>query len=208
MMVRAAVRSRTAQPSTRADSAVELLDRTGIIAASLPQRRRTELGSDTASDAVRPTQESRDMDHRPQSVVIRRRATVWIGAAAAGVSLLAIGWLAGGTYATQSADNASPVGVRKNIADRPVVVPPMLPPVLPPATAAPEEVLKVPVQPPPVTQQPPVTSTTRRPSAKPSAEPRLDRPTASPRTFKPQLFDLTKQVAGFVMPFVGAMSGR
>ncbi|MEQ0561540.1 hypothetical protein ABJI51_25940 [Amycolatopsis sp. NEAU-NG30] len=93
-MLRTAQRSATRSSSDR--TAVELLDRTGIVAASLPRRRRTD---DTAPPAepiyTRPP--VCDQDLRPKSVVIRRRARTWLGGGAA-VLLVAAGWLGGGLF--------------------------------------------------------------------------------------------------------------
>jgi hypothetical protein len=205
MMVRTAVRSTTAQPLPRAETAVELLDRTGIIAASLPQRRRTECESEAGP---MPAHESRAMDHRPRSVVIRRRAKAWIGAAA-GVGLLVVGWLAGGTFGPQSSDTASPVDVRQGIADRPVTVAPVVPPTAP-TTAT--QVLKVPDPRPVVTHRSPATAKAKprraAVAAQPSVEPRVDLQTASSWTRKSQQFAFSEQMKGLVLPLVSAMSGR
>jgi hypothetical protein len=90
-MLRTAQRSAT-RPS--GDTAVELLDRTGIIAASLPQRRRTD--DDVPElEPIYTRPPVCDQDLRPKSVVIRRRARTWLGSGAA-VLLVAVGWLGGG----------------------------------------------------------------------------------------------------------------
>jgi hypothetical protein len=211
MMVRTAVRSTTARPSPRVGTAVELLDRTGIIAASLPQRRRTEFETDVEPSAAPKVAESgaaepqpKDMDLRPRSVVIHRRAKAWVGAAAA-VTLLAIGWLAGGTLANQdTSETALPVDVRQNVTEQPVVPPPVAPAVTP-AT----EVIEVPAAKVPVTTaQPPhktvPTTKPQRPAVRSSPEPRVDLPEETPEPTE----DIGKQVGDFVKPFFDMMSGR
>ncbi|MGW3967185.1 hypothetical protein ACWED2_45730 [Amycolatopsis sp. NPDC005003] len=94
-MLRTAPRSATRSSSDR--TAVELLDRTGIVAASLPRRRRTddEVARVAAPIYTRPP--VCDQDLRPKSVVIRRRARTWLGGGAA-VLLVAAGWLGGGLF--------------------------------------------------------------------------------------------------------------
>ncbi|HEV7979398.1 hypothetical protein [Amycolatopsis sp.] len=211
MMVRTAVRSTTARPSPRVGTAVELLDRTGIIAASLPQRRRTEFETDVEPPAAAMVAEPgvaepqpKDMDLRPRSVVIHRRAKAWVGAAA-GVTLLAIGWLAGGTLANQdSSETALPVDVRQNVAEQPAVPPPAAPPVTP-AT----EVIEVPAKVPAAaqSQHKAVPSTkAQRPVVRSSPEPRVDLPEQTPKTQPTK--DIGKQVGDFVKPFFEMMSGR
>jgi hypothetical protein len=209
-MVRTAVRGTTARPSPRVGTAVELLDRTGIIAASLPQRRRTEFETDVEPPvaAVVAEPQPKDMDLRPRSVVIHRRAKAWVSAAA-GVTLLAIGWLAGGTLANQdSSETALPVDVRQNVAEQPAVVPPVAPAVTP-AT----EVIEVPVKAPVTTQQqqPPQHKTVpstkpQRPAVRSTPEPRVDLPEQPSKTEPSE--DLGKQVGEFVKPFFDMMSGR
>lgn len=211
-MVRTAVRSTTARPSPRVGTAVELLDRTGIIAASLPQRRRTEFETDVEPPAATMVAEPgaaepqpKEMDLRPRSVVIHRRAKAWIGAAAA-VTLLGIGWLAGGTLANQdTSETALPVDVRQNVTEQPVVPPPVAPPVTP-AT----EVIEVPVVvKAPVTTAQPLhktvpTTKPQRPAVRSSPEPRADLPEESPEPTE----DIGKQVGDLVKPFFEMMSGR
>jgi hypothetical protein len=212
VMVRTALRGTTARPSLRVAATVELLDRTGIIAASLPQRRRTELKSDGAlaatPDLSAHEPQPPDKDLRPRSVVIHRRATTWIGAVGA-VALLAIGWFAGGTFAGEKADNAAHVEVQQNVVEKPAVVPPVPPPVVS-ATGT----VQVPAEHSDVTHSPPATSKAQRPAVTAAAEPRVDLP-AKPTTGKPQpLVDLGKQVAALWAPYVaslphvGALSGR
>lgn len=86
----------------------ELLDRTGIIAASLPKRRRSP------ENAVEPEplpvrapvcEPVVDKDLRPKAVVIHRRARSWL-VGGAGVALLAIGWFAG-TFTLEPVDDTA-----------------------------------------------------------------------------------------------------
>jgi hypothetical protein len=93
-MLRTAQRSATRPSSDR--TAVELLDRTGIVAASLPRRRRTD-DQVTAAEPIFTRPPVCDRDLRPKSVVIRRRARGWLGGGAA-VLLVAAGWLGGGLF--------------------------------------------------------------------------------------------------------------
>jgi outer membrane biosynthesis protein TonB len=76
-------------------AAVELLDRTGIVAASLPKRRRTDDELSELAEPIYTRPPVCDQDLRPKSVVIRRRARTWLGSGAA-VLLVAAGWAAGG----------------------------------------------------------------------------------------------------------------
>ncbi|WP_410587234.1 hypothetical protein [Amycolatopsis sp. lyj-23] len=94
-MLRTAPRSATR--SSRDHTAVELLDRTGIVAASLPRRRRTDDEASRGDEPIYTRPPVCDQDLRPKSVVIRRRARTWLGGGAA-VLLVAAGWLAGGLF--------------------------------------------------------------------------------------------------------------
>jgi len=93
-MLRTAPRSATRSSSDR--TAVELLDRTGIVAASLPRRRRT-CDEVLAVEPIYTRPPVCDQDLRPKSVVIRRRARTWLGGGAA-VLLVGAGWLGGGLF--------------------------------------------------------------------------------------------------------------
>ncbi len=107
---------RAAQRRTSTDAAfaapvetVELLDRTGIIAASLPKRRRSpENEQEPEPLPVRPPvcEPVVDKDLRPKAVVIHRRARSWL-VGGAGVALLALGWF-GGTFSVPSSVGALP----------------------------------------------------------------------------------------------------
>lgn len=215
-MVRTALRGTTARSALRGADTAELLDRTGIIAASLPQRRRAELKAGVASAAAAPDEpHSHDLDLRPRSVVIHRRARTWMGA----VALLAIGWLAGGTFGGAAggtvggkvADNATQVEVQQNVAEQPVVVPPA-PPSVVSVTAT--GTIQVPAEQPHVIPGQSATSKAQRPAVKAPAEPRMDLP-VKPTTGKLEpLAVLGRQVSDlwspFVasLPYIGALSSR
>src|SRR5436190_14652539 len=99
--------------TTATDTAVELLDRTGIVAASLPRRRRTGETPPAATPVFTRTPVC-DQDLRPKSVVIRRRARLWLGGGAA-VLLIALGWVGGGMFGARS-DVAASVQARPAVA--------------------------------------------------------------------------------------------
>ncbi|MEA5361637.1 hypothetical protein VA596_18990 [Amycolatopsis sp., V23-08] len=136
---------RTAQRSaTRSSSepaAVELLDRTGIIAASLPKRRRTDDDLPELADPIYTRPPVCDQDLRPKSVVIRRRARTWLGSGAA-VLLVAAGWVAGGLlggslFTQAPPDDVAQVDPRPAVAAAPAPQPqpqPQAPAVTPPPT--------------------------------------------------------------------------
>ncbi|WP_410658476.1 hypothetical protein [Amycolatopsis sp. lyj-112] len=111
-MPRAAQRSPSTDAVFRDETAcvetVELLDRTGIIAASLPKRRRSPENVPPPLPARTPVCEPVvDQDLRPKAVVIHRRARSWL-VGGAGVALLAIGWLAGTFTLPAPVDDALP----------------------------------------------------------------------------------------------------
>lgn len=145
-MLRTAPRSATRSSSDR--TAVELLDRTGIVAASLPRRRRTD-DDVPAAEPIFTRPPVCDQDLRPKSVVIRRRARTWLGSGAA-VLLVAAGWLAGG-LATGSLFGSDPADVaqldaRPAVAEAPAPQPQA--PQAPVATPAPTTVyVAVPAKP-------------------------------------------------------------
>jgi len=148
-MLRTAPRSAT-RPA--GDTAVELLDRTGIIAASLPQRRRTDDDLPELEPIyTRPP--VCDQDLRPKSVVIRRRARTWLGSGAA-VLLVAVGWLgggmlSGGLFGSPPADDVAQLDARPAVAEAPAPQAPQAPQA-PVATPAPTTVfVPVPAKPAP-----------------------------------------------------------
>ncbi len=130
---RSAPRPRSAGRADR--SAVELLDRTGIIAASLPQRRRPD-GEIPEPTPIYTRPPVCDQDLRPKSVVIRRRVRAWLGSGVA-VLLIGLGWVAGssmgGGVLTPSSDEVAQVdpnpAVDAPVASQPpaVVVQPQTP---------------------------------------------------------------------------------
>ncbi|EOD64390.1 hypothetical protein H480_32001, partial [Amycolatopsis vancoresmycina DSM 44592] len=115
-MLRTAPRSATRSSSDR--TAVELLDRTGIVAASLPRRRRTD-DETPAAEPIYTRPPVCDQDLRPKSVVIRRRTRTWLGGGAA-VLLVAAGWLGGGLF-TGSLFAPAPDGDAAALDTRPAV---------------------------------------------------------------------------------------
>ncbi|MDT7800509.1 MAG: hypothetical protein QOI78_3942 [Actinomycetota bacterium] len=151
---------RTAQRSaTRSSSdpaAVELLDRTGIIAASLPKRRRTEDDLPELAAPIYTRPPVCDQDLRPKSVVIRRRARTWLGSGAA-VLLVAAGWVAGGLlggsmFTQTPPDDVAQVDPRPAVAAAPAPQPQPLPQPQAPAVTPPPTTVYVPV---PVKQEAP-----------------------------------------------------
>ncbi|GAB3138734.1 hypothetical protein [Amycolatopsis sp. NPDC004378] len=171
----------TAARSTSDRAAAELLDRTGIIAASLPQRRRTD-DDVPADEPIYTRPPVCDQDLRPKSVVIRRRARTWLGTGAA-VVLVGLGWLAGGMF-TGSLFGPSPADVaqldaRPAVAEAPAPQPQA--PQAPVATPAPTTVfVPVPAKPAPKRVQ-----VQAKPQAKKSVQdeedvPRVDLPSSKP----------------------------
>jgi hypothetical protein len=141
-------------------TAEDLLDRTGIIAASLPRGRRSPEdidiedtqpipvvpggvtlspgpGAAAAGAAGAALAGEALIGLRPRAVVVRRRTRAWVGGTAA-LALVAIGWLAGGLFGgsllTNSADNTVAQADQRTS----VTPPPPAPrpaPVVPPAPA-------------------------------------------------------------------------
>lgn len=183
-MLRTALRSATRPSSDR--TAVELLDRTGIVAASLPQRRRTD-DDVAAAEPIYTRPPVCDQDLRPKSVVIRRRARAWLGSGAA-VLLVAVGWLAGGVatgglFGSRPADVAQ-LDAHPAVAEAPAPeVPPA--PQAPVATPAPTTVF-VPVPAKPVTKQVQVPAKPQAKKAVPEEdEARVDLPSPASTTPNP-----------------------
>jgi hypothetical protein len=183
-MLRTAQRSATRPSSAR--TAVELLDRTGIVAASLPRRRRTD--DDVA--AVEPIYTRPpvcDQDLRPKSVVIRRRARTWLGGGAA-VLLVAVGWLAGGMVTgslfASDRDNVAQPDSRPAVAEASAPDVPQTPQA-PVATPAPTTVF-VPVPAKPATKQAQAQAKPQPKKAVPEEdEARVDLPSPAPTSANP-----------------------
>ncbi len=183
-MLRTAPRSATRPAGDRA--AVELLDRTGIVAASLPQRRRTD-DQVLAAEPIYTRPPVCDQDLRPKSVVIRRRARTWLGGGAA-VLLVAAGWLAGGLFAGGLSGSAPDRDVaqqdpRPAVAAAPAPEPQPQPPA-PQApivvTPAPETVyVPVPAKPAPKQAQAPAKPQPKKPVPDEEAEARVDLPSSA-----------------------------
>ncbi|MFE0022877.1 hypothetical protein [Amycolatopsis sp. NPDC059021] len=198
--------SRTAQRSAARPApadAAELIDRTGIIAASLPKRRRSPE-SEPEPAPIYTRQPVCDQDLRPKSVVIRRRRSrLWLGGAAA-FTLLAIGWLGGGMLGgLSSSEDAASLDPRPAVATQPAPAPapPAVPVVQPEPRVehAPPVTVYVPV-PAPAPRQVPVARLQPRPAPLRSEQPRAEVPpsTSSP---KPK----ANPVQEFVKPFMDGM---
>ncbi|WP_328446252.1 MULTISPECIES: hypothetical protein [unclassified Amycolatopsis] len=126
---------------------MELLDRTGIVAASLPRRRRTDDELPELAEPIYTRPPVCDQDLRPKSVVIRRRARTWLGSGAA-VLLVAAGWVAGGVlsgglFAPSPADDVAQVDPRPAVAAVPAPQPQPQPPA--PVVTPPPSTVYVPV---------------------------------------------------------------
>ncbi|MDT8910231.1 hypothetical protein [Amycolatopsis sp. PS_44_ISF1] len=129
-------------------AATDLLDRTGIIAASLPRGRRGPEDPDLEDTqpipvvpggvALRPGPGGAAagaagaalagealIDSRPRAVVIRRRRRAWAGGSAA-LALVALGWLAGGLFGGSLVAGSSDDAVAQTD-QRPVVAPQVAP---------------------------------------------------------------------------------
>ncbi|WIX87062.1 hypothetical protein [Amycolatopsis sp. DG1A-15b] len=186
-MLRTAPRSATRPSSDRA--AVELLDRTGIVAASLPRRRRTD-DEVTRVEPIYTRPPVCDQDLREKSVVIRRRARTWLGGGAA-VLLVAAGWLGGGLFtgglfAPAPERDVAQLDARPAVAAAPAPEPPASP--APPApvvvTPAPETVyVPVPAKPAPKQAQAQAQAQAKPQPKKPvpdeEAEARVDLPSSA-----------------------------
>ena len=160
-MPRAAQRRTSTEPAFSVPvETAELLDRTGIIAASLPKRRRSpENEHEPEPMPIRePVCEPVvDKDLRPKAVVIHRRARSWL-VGGAGVALLAIGWFAG-TYSVPASVDALPEQPLPAVSTQQPVAP-QAPAVQPAPQAAPVTVYV------PVTVKPKAPATTKKKPAK------------------------------------------
>ncbi|MEU4518739.1 hypothetical protein AB0F52_08455 [Amycolatopsis sp. NPDC024027] len=165
---------------------MELLDRTGIVAASLPRRRRTggEVAQPEEPIYTRPP--VCDQDLRPKSVVIRRRARTWLGGGAA-VLLVAAGWLGGGLFTGglfAPERDVAQLDARPAVAVAPAPEPPVAqtPPAPPAVTPAPKTVY-VPVPAKPAPKQVPAQAQAKPQPKKPvpdeEAEARVDLPSSA-----------------------------
>ncbi|ATY15981.1 hypothetical protein CU254_40560 [Amycolatopsis sp. AA4] len=188
-MLRLAER-RLAAPADRASG--ELVDRTGIIAASLPRepRPQDEAAPETSCESTQQIPViagCTPAEERPRAVASRRRARVWVGTGLA-VILVGLGWLAGGfftgTLPGQPADDAVvQAEQRVPIAEQQIPVPSTItPPVT--QTAPPVTVyVPVPSRQAPVKRHNPVRSTAPRaaaPETSEQADPRADLDTPAP----------------------------
>ncbi|OXM71722.1 hypothetical protein [Amycolatopsis vastitatis] len=198
-MLRTAQRSATRPSSDR--TAGELLDRTGIVAASLPRRRRTD-DEVTAAEPIFTRPPVCDQDLRPKSVVIRRRARGWLGGGAA-VLLVAAGWLGGGLFTgglftPATSDDVAQVDPRPAVAT--AAVPEPAPPQAPVVVTPPPKIVYVPV---PAKPAPKQVQAQAKPQPKkttsPEDEARVDLPasSATPSTTNPVQvwFDVAESMA-------------
>lgn len=206
---------RTTQSDPKAGSATpaELLDRTGIIAASLPQRRRVELGpkpdavpAPAVSAAREPEAHTETLcpkatDLRPREVVIRRRSRGWL-AAGAGAVLVAAGWLGGGLFGIHSGGETVQAEVQQNaVATQPV------PAVQQPAApVAPPVAVVTPVPTPHhATHHVAAPKSSTHPKPAPAA-PRVDLPATTASTPAPDpVAEFNQQVQDMLAPFMKFM---
>ncbi|MGW5740063.1 hypothetical protein [Amycolatopsis sp. NPDC003861] len=178
-MLRTAPRSATRSSSDR--TAVELLDRTGIVAASLPRRRRTDDEVARLEDAPIYTRPPVcDQDLRPKSVVIRRRARIWLGGGAA-VLLVAAGWLGGGLFTgglfSPPERDVAQLDARPAVAAAPAPEPQPVPQAPVVVTPAPKTVfVPVPAKPAPKQVQAQAKPQPKKPVPDEEAEARVDLP--------------------------------
>ncbi|MFE3171327.1 hypothetical protein ACFXPA_00230 [Amycolatopsis sp. NPDC059090] len=196
-MLRLAER-RLAAPADRASG--ELVDRTGIIAASLPRGPRLleEAAPETSCESTQQIPViagCAPAEERPRAVASRRRARVWVGAGVA-VVLVGLGWLAGGFFTGalpgQSSDDAVvQAEQRVPIAEQQIPVPQTITPQVT-QTAPPVTVyVPVPSHQTPVRRHNPVRPTTPRETAAPAApeqaDPRADLETPTPSKTPPRV---------------------
>ncbi|WP_318305945.1 hypothetical protein [Amycolatopsis solani] len=207
-MLRTAPRSATRPSSDR--TAVELLDRTGIVAASLPRRRRTD-DEVTESEPIYTRPPVCDQDLRPKSVVIRRRARTWLGSGAA-VLLVAAGWLGGGLF-TGGLFSPAPADDVAEVDSRPAVAAAPAPqPVAPqaPAVVPPPKTVFVPVPAKPAPRQVQAQAQAKPQSKKPSPEEeaRVDLPSSTTPTSTTNPVQAWVDVAESMMQRYGGQNGR
>lgn len=190
--------------------AAELLDRTGIIAASLPKRRRSPENTYEPVPVRTPVCEPVvDQDLRPKAVVIHRRAKSWL-VGGAGAALLAIGWFAGSL--------TTPSPAVEGIAEpsRPAVVNQPIAPQAPAVQAAPQPASVIVYVPVTVKQQAPAPKK-RKPAPgeevlalpaeiRPPEQPRVDSDSLRPSTRSPE--DLAEDFRQLTEPVAQSMAER
>ncbi|SEP49670.1 hypothetical protein [Amycolatopsis saalfeldensis] len=175
-------------------AAADLLDRTGIIAASLPRGRRSPEDPDIEDTqpipvvpggvTMRPGPGAAApgaagaalagaalIDSRPRAVVVRRRKRAWVGGGAA-LALVALGWLGGGLFgggllAGSTDDAVAQSDQRASVAQlQPAPAPaPVVPPAPAPAAAPVTVYVPVPSPSKPVKHNPVKPPTSRASSA-------------------------------------------
>ncbi|WP_370946129.1 hypothetical protein AB5J62_00565 [Amycolatopsis sp. cg5] len=180
---------RTAGRGTATVPEVELLDRTGIVAASLPQRRRTVPGR-SPLDGVE--QHGKEWDLRPKSVVIQRRIKTWLGTCSA-VALVMTGWITGGAFDGPETQTAAPVPVE--IQERAAEQPPA------PAPIQIEQPPNPGPAPVPVTKKPVAQKVVRTPAAT-KKPPKSTPPAPSPRVDLPKPTKAKDPVEVFMQQYV------
>lgn len=171
--------------------AAELLDRTGIIAASLPKRRRSPENAYEPVPVRNPVCEPVvDQDLRPKAVVIHRRAKSWL-IGGAGAALLAIGWFAGSLTTPSPAVEGIAEPPRPAVANQPIAPPPA------PAVQAPPHPAPVTVYVPMIVKQQVPAPKKRKPvpdeevlalpaETRPPEQPRVDSESLRPSTRSPE----------------------
>ncbi|WP_116200698.1 hypothetical protein [Amycolatopsis circi] len=171
----------------------ELVDRTGIIAASMPRGPRLpeEAAPETSCESTQQIPViagCAPAEERPRAVASRRRARVWVGAGVA-VVLVGLGWLAGGFFTgalpgQSSDDTVAQAEQRVPVAEQQVPVPQTITPQVT-ETAPPVTVyVPVPSRQSPVRQHAPIRPATPRateaPAASEQADPRADVDSTAP----------------------------
>ncbi|WP_206783998.1 hypothetical protein [Amycolatopsis sp. MtRt-6] len=206
-MLRAAPRSATRSSSDR--TAVELLDRTGIVAASLPRRRRTDEEAARAEPPIFTRPPVCDQDLRPKSVVIRRRARAWLGGGAA-VLLVGAGWLGGGLFtgglfAPAPERDVAQLDARPAVAAAPAPEPQPVAPQAPVVvTPAPKTVyVPVPAKPAPKQVQAQAKPQPKKPVPDEAGEARADLPPSAPAPSTPNPVQAWFDVAESMMQRYG-----
>jgi hypothetical protein len=159
-------------------TAVELLDRTGIVAASLPRRRRP-VDERPEPEPIFTRPPVCDQDLRPKSVVIRRRARAWLGSGAA-AALIGLGWLGGSLSGSAPADEVAQVDPHPAVVAEPQPQPWSVPQQVQPAPQVPPVTVYVPVPVRPATPKHAQAQAKPQPKQASSEDvPRVDLPTSS-----------------------------
>ncbi|WP_020663345.1 hypothetical protein [Amycolatopsis benzoatilytica] len=180
-------------PADRASG--ELVDRTGIIAASVPRRADDAVAAETSCESTQQipvVAGTAPAEQGPRAVVVRRRAQRWIGGGAA-VLLVGFGWLTGGLLAgahDHTSDEVAQADQRVPVAEQQIPVPSTV--VAPITQTAPPVTVYVPVpsHDSPARRHVPTRSATPRAPAAPAAEeadPRVDPPAPTTSSAQPRI---------------------